>query len=425
MIPERLNCFIRLAGWFSPEDLEEFSASARGAGLLAISEDLVTDSGTLQTSPVAMAMLDRARRVVLPLGLLDNRGRLFLATQNTEPTLLHATAVSIAAIRDCLSQSRCQRFVLVLDCCYSGAATAAFRQAGGVISSDFNHGDPVEGVGEFVMAASTAIQRAVETQDDTLCQFTRHLLADLREFRADTDGDGVIRLDELFEYVRKAMSAEQQQEPLHWVSGSAASFIIGRTPKSRENQLQRFVRDHLRNGGRRKDLPASILTALEEMVQMDISEFRTRYNATGWLACGWAHGEIATDDFIDQWYRLRSNLSGVDQPADVPVEKRWRVVHAARKSVLDWWARPTYSTPAFTFWTGMRPLTKWSRNLSASCGEPTRRTLSSRSRTHARSSHALSSSSRRTPLNGWRSTRGTSPSACGSFPRIRSTGRSW
>lgn len=74
---------------------------------------------------------------------------------------------------------------------------------------------------------------------------------------------------------------------------------------------------------------------------MDSAEFRTRHNATGWLAYGWARGEITTDDFIDQWYRLRTDLSGVDKPADVPMEIRWRIVNAARKAVLDL-TGPTY-----------------------------------------------------------------------------------
>jgi len=74
---------------------------------------------------------------------------------------------------------------------------------------------------------------------------------------------------------------------------------------------------------------------------MDIAEFRTHHNATGWLAYGWARGEITTDDFIDQWYRLRTDLSGVDKPADVPMEIRWRIVNSARKAVLDL-TGPTY-----------------------------------------------------------------------------------
>src|SRR5215831_15628497 len=100
-------------------------------------------------------------------GLLDNRGRLYLAASNTDPSLLHATAVSVSAIHDCLSQSRCQRFVLILDCCYAGA--------------------------------------------------------------------GVVRLDELYSYVKDRLAGEGRQEPLRWVSGSAASFIISRTPRSRQN----------------------------------------------------------------------------------------------------------------------------------------------------------------------------------------------
>ena len=267
-------------------------------------------------------------------GLLDNRGRLYLAAVNTDPSLLHSTAVSISAIRDCLSQSRCQRFVLVLDCCYAGTATASFRKNDS-ISADFTACDTVEGIGEFVLAASSAIQQAEERPDGSLSVFTGHVVQGLAESGADRDKDGVIRLNELYDYVKERLSAEGRQEPLQWVSGSAASFIIARTPRSVENRMQSLVQQRLLRPGTRSQLPTSIVSGLEEIVQMDISEFRTRYNAIGWLAYGWAREEIATDDFIDQWYRLRTDLCGFDQPADVPMEKRWRIVSAARTAVID------------------------------------------------------------------------------------------
>jgi ubiquinone/menaquinone biosynthesis C-methylase UbiE len=274
-------------------------------------------------------------------GLLDNRGRLYLAANNTDPSLLHATAVSVSAIRDCLSQSRCQRFVLILDCCYAGAATADFRRNNSGISTDFASGETVEGIGEFVMSASNAIQRAEEKQGDSLSLFTKHIVEGLSNSSADTDGDGVVCLDELYSYVKDRLAGEGRQEPLQWVSGSGASFIIGRTPRSRENLVQDTVRRHINRPGILENLPDSIITSLKEMVEMDIAEFRTHHNSTGWLAYGWARGEITTDDFIDQWYRLRTDLSGVDKPADVPMEIRWRIVNSARKAVLDL-TGPTY-----------------------------------------------------------------------------------
>ena len=274
-------------------------------------------------------------------GLLDNRGRLYLAANNTDPSLLHATAVSVSAIRDCLSQSRCQRFVLILDCCYAGAATADFRRNYSGISTDFAREEVVEGIGEFVMSASNAIQRAEEKQNDSLSLFTKHIVEGLSNSSADTDGDGVVALNELYSYVRDRLAGEGRQEPLRWVSGSAASFIISRTPRSRENLIQDNVRQLINRPGILENLPDSIVTSLKEMVVMDIAEFRTRHNSTSWLAYGWARGEITTDDFIDQWYRLRTDLSGVDRPADVPIESRWRVVNSARKAVLDL-TGPTY-----------------------------------------------------------------------------------
>jgi len=171
-------------------------------------------------------------------GLVDNRGRLYLAANNTDPSLLHATAVSVSAIRDCLSQSRCQRFVLILDCCYAGAATADFRRNNSGISTDFASGEAAEGIGEFVMSASNAIQRAEEKQNDSLSLFTKHIVEGLSNSSADTDGDGVVSLDELYSYVKGRLAAKGGRSRCDGFRVQpAVSLLVGR-------------RDHVKTGSR-------------------------------------------------------------------------------------------------------------------------------------------------------------------------------
>ncbi len=271
-------------------------------------------------------------------GLLDAHGKLYLAANNTKPSLLLSTAVSVAAIRDCLRQSSCQRFVLILDCCYAGAMHDLFSAE---TDGEFPTSSDAGGIGEFVMAASTAIQRAEQAQDDKLSLFTKYLVEAIASERGDLDGDGVITLSELFDYAKERVAKDQRQEPRQWVTGSARSFILARTQRAQENRMQATVAEHLDRAGVRATLPDAIITGLEEMVTMDVHEFRSRHNAAGSLAYGWARREITTEDFIDHWYRIRSELSGVDKPADVPVEKRWRIVNAARPAVLDL-VGPTY-----------------------------------------------------------------------------------
>ena len=273
-------------------------------------------------------------------GLLDTLGKLHLATADTDETLLPATSVPLSAIRDCLLHSRCQRFVLVLDCCYAGAAG---RQFAGKVKERLDEfsGDLPGGVGEFVLTASTAVEAAEQKENDRLSVFTKHFVNGIRSGAADTDGDGLIRLEELYEFVRGGVLAESHQEPQRWALGSAGSFILARTPDATQNLIQESVREKLRQRGIAERLPPAILAGLREMTKMKLEEFRTKHNGTGALAYAWARGDVKTKDLIDQWYRLRTDLSGVDQASEVPGERRWRVVDAARVSVLDL-VGPTY-----------------------------------------------------------------------------------
>ena len=54
-------------------------------------------------------------------GVLDDRGRLYYATIDTERSLLSATAVAAQWLTEQLDDSRAHRKILLLDCCHSGA----------------------------------------------------------------------------------------------------------------------------------------------------------------------------------------------------------------------------------------------------------------------------------------------------------------
>ena len=123
-------------------------------------------------------------------GLLGNDGQLHLATVDTDPDLLPATSLAISLIRNCLIHSRCQRFVLILDCCYAGAASTNFAQ-GSVDKQLIGFTKDVpSGVGEFVMTASTAIESAQRKTSDSVSVFTKHMVEGMRTGDADLDRDG-------------------------------------------------------------------------------------------------------------------------------------------------------------------------------------------------------------------------------------------
>ena len=66
------------------------------------------------------------------------------------------------------------------------------------------------------------------------------------------------------------------------------------------------------------------------MAQMTTEAFRGRHNATAPLAYSWARGKIELSKFIDQWFRLRTDLVGIEEGPDVQREVRWRTVESLR-----------------------------------------------------------------------------------------------
>jgi len=133
-------------------------------------------------------------------GIRDEIGSLYLAFKNTIRTRLRSTAIKSDYIRDAMDQSRSKRQVLILDCCNSGAFPQGTKaELGGSMGMT----KAFQGYGRFVLTASDATQFAWEGDkvigetDNSL--FTHFLVKGL-EGEADSDGDGRITVDELYDY---------------------------------------------------------------------------------------------------------------------------------------------------------------------------------------------------------------------------------
>lgn len=284
-------------------------------------------------------------------GLIDSNGSLFLATANTNPSLMRSTALPIGWVLDCVKSSLCQRFVLILDCCYSGAVS---QQGFDHFVADPVHTTPVadpvhanlqgfsdriaEGVGKFILTASTAIQRSYEAADGTSV-FTHHLLAGLRTGEADLNRDGFVSAGELYAYLKTAMQREDKQEPACWGTGAANALVISHAPEGGSKGLRQRIALRLAKDGAR--LPEAIASAAAAMSDLSADELRQRSTGTIGLLLSWAQNEIETDELIERWERLRPVLPGTDRKANFRREDRWGVVREARGPVMDL-GMPTY-----------------------------------------------------------------------------------
>ena len=138
-------------------------------------------------------------------GVLSQSGRLYFAMVDTRLAGLRSTGVPGAFVHDAMKDSRAHRKVLILDCCHSGAfargmATKSDRQV--------HVGDRFQGRGHVTLTASDELEYALEedhveslegAQANSL--FTRAVVEGLRSGEADVNGDGLVSVDELYEYV--------------------------------------------------------------------------------------------------------------------------------------------------------------------------------------------------------------------------------
>jgi uncharacterized RDD family membrane protein YckC len=165
-------------------------------------------------------------------GVKDEDGELYFATANTRLRRLGATAVAADFVNRRMNRTRSRRVVLLLDCCYAGAFERGMTaRAGAGVALDSQFG----GRGRAVITASNAMEYAFEGDDLTDDQsgqpsvFTSALVAGLETGDADRDQDGMVALDELYDYVYdKVREATPHQTPSKWAFGVQGDLYIAR-----------------------------------------------------------------------------------------------------------------------------------------------------------------------------------------------------
>ena len=163
-------------------------------------------------------------------GVKDEGGELYFATANTRLRRLAATAVAAEFVNRRMSRSRSRRVVLLLDCCYAGAFERGMTaRAGTGVGIEEQFG----GRGRAVITASSAMEYAFE--GDELADaaalapsvFTSALVEGLETGEADRDQDGLVGLDELYDYVYdRVRAATPNQTPGKWTFGVQGELYI-------------------------------------------------------------------------------------------------------------------------------------------------------------------------------------------------------
>ena len=184
-------------------------------------------------------------------GIKDQDGELYFAAPNTVLGRLGATAVAAEFVSRRMSRSRSRRVVLLLDCCYAGAFERGLVARASVevgIEQQFS------GRGRAVITASSAMEYAFEAGELTDSRqvppsvFTSALVQGLETGDADRDQDGLVGLDELYEYVYdKVRAVTPSQTPGKWTFGMEGELYIARrsrpvtTPSALPPELRQAI----------------------------------------------------------------------------------------------------------------------------------------------------------------------------------------
>ncbi len=177
-------------------------------------------------------------------GKQDFAGHLHLATTDTEADALETSSIAVGTLRRLIDNYACKQVALILDCCFGGAVGKDFLKSG----VDDHLKLTFDGRGIYILTASTATQTAREKEGDQYSLFTKHILQGIRQGEADHDDDGLISLDDLYEYVKTRVPKEAPQYPTKWEFGvQGNSLFIARAVRSYSPDRLRAFREKIKS----------------------------------------------------------------------------------------------------------------------------------------------------------------------------------
>jgi uncharacterized caspase-like protein len=298
-----------------PQDAEDLARVLGDPSIGNFQVQTLLNQPSYEVGPIIESFFtDRKREDLLLLyfsghGIKDTEGRLYFTTTNTHPKRLRTTAIPATLINDVMRYSRSRRQVLLLDCCYAGAfAKGMVARADRAIGTK----ERFEGRGRVVLTASDAMQYAFEGDEvegeGVRSVFTSTLVRGLETGEADLDEDGLISLDELYEYAHDRITDRvPQQRPEKWNFGVQGRIIVAKNPHpvvrptELPSELQRALESPfagLRAGavselghllrGSDQDLALAAREALERLVRDD----STRVSASASRALGIAPTDV-------------------------------------------------------------------------------------------------------------------------------------
>ncbi|CCH93276.1 conserved hypothetical protein [Microcystis aeruginosa PCC 9432] len=164
-------------------------------------------------------------------GLKAQNARFFLSTRDTgrdqNGDFRRATALAASKLQEYITDSRSQRQIIILDCCFSGALVQ-----GMLIKGELNIQEELGGKGRAILTSSSPIEYSFESDNNDLSIYTKYLVEGIETGAADKDGDQLISVNELHEYAsERVKEAAPAMTPKFYLSLEGEDTIyLARSP---------------------------------------------------------------------------------------------------------------------------------------------------------------------------------------------------
>ncbi|MFB7076452.1 DnaJ C-terminal domain-containing protein [Streptomyces sp. NPDC056308] len=228
----------------SPEqDVTALAAVLRDPGIGDFDAEILVDKPSHRlTRALESFFLGRGSDDTLLLhlschGIKDDDGQLYFAASDTDKDLPASTTVPAAFLRGQMERCRARSIVVLLDCCYSGAFMSSAKG-----DSVLHLKDELAGHGRVVLTATNRTEYAWEGEQVTarapqLSYFTDALVEGLRSGAADLGGDGLITVNELYEYVYESVRRRGARQTPHMWADLQYQVVIARTPAAADSPV--------------------------------------------------------------------------------------------------------------------------------------------------------------------------------------------
>ncbi|MFN6188327.1 MAG: caspase, EACC1-associated type [Microcystis sp.] len=171
-------------------------------------------------------------------GLKAQNARFFLSTRDTgrdqNGDFRRATALAASKLQEYITDSRSQRQIIILDCCFSGALVQGMP-----IKGELNIQEELGGKGRAILTSSSPIEYSFESDNNDLSIYTKYLVEGIETGAADKDGDQLISVNELHEYAsERVKEAAPAMTPKFYLSLEGEDTIyLAKSPLAATNPI--------------------------------------------------------------------------------------------------------------------------------------------------------------------------------------------